>query len=341
MSPHRPPSVALPVAPHLATTRRGLIRTACLAIGLRGFLSASSASAQFADEPLATSGPSLGDIRRQPYRVGLSVVASGGPCRGIYATLPVPAEWPEQTVEIVGEDVSADVRQVRYRTLPGGVKQMLVEIPDLPSGQEAKAVVTFSLGRASILPPSDPSGLSIPEKPAKTLKPYLASSPYIETRHPKVTKFAKALGEGLEGWAKVEAIYDAVRERVEYRNGTLKGAARALTDGWGDCEELTCLFIACARINGIPARTVWVEGHCYPEFHLVDADGKGSWFPCQAAGARAFGGMPDQLPILQKGDSFRDPDRPGQPLRYVSEFCRGAALTGGGSPQVDWIRGGA
>jgi hypothetical protein len=156
-----------------------------------------------------------------------------------------------------------------------------------------------------------------------------------------VTKFAKALGEGLEGWAKVEAIYDAVREKVEYRNGTLKGAARALTDGWGDCEELTCLFIACARINGIPARTVWVEGHCYPEFHLVDADGKGSWFPCQAAGARAFGGMPDQLPILQKGDSFRDPDRPGQPLRYVSEFCRGAALTGGGSPQVDWIRGGA
>jgi transglutaminase-like putative cysteine protease len=273
--------------------------------------------------------------------VGLTVVASGGPCRGVYATLPIPAEWPEQTVEVVGEDVSADVRQVRYRTLPGGVKQMLVDIPDLPSGQEAKAVVTFTVGRAAILPPADTSGLSIPEKPAKTLKAFLGPSPYIETRHPKVTKFAKGLGQDLEGWAKVEAIYDAVREKVEYRNGTLKGAARALADGWGDCEELTCLFIACARINGIPARTVWVEGHCYPEFHLVDAEGKGSWFPCQAAGARAFGGMPDQLPILQKGDSFRDPDRPGQPLRYVSEFCRGAALSGGGSPQVDWIRGGA
>ena len=327
-------------APRPAISRRRLIGATWLAIGLRGFLSAPSANAQFADEPLAASGPTLGDIRRQPYRVGLSVVATGGPCRGVYATLPVPAEWPEQSVEIVGEDVSADVRQVRYRTLPGGVKQMLVDIPDLPSGQEAKAVVTFSVGRAAILPPSDPSGLSIPEKPAKALKPFLASSPYIETRHPKVTKFAKSLGEGLEGWAKVEAIYDAVREKVEYRNGTLKGAARALADGWGDCEELTCLFIACARVNGIPARTVWVEGHCYPEFHLVDADGQGSWFPCQAAGARAFGGMPDQLPILQKGDSFRDPDRPGQPLRYVSEFCRGAALAGGGSPKVDWIRGG-
>ena len=322
-------------------TRRVLLRASWLAIGVAAFRPERRSNAQFADEPLAPSGPTLGDIRRQPYRVGLTVVASGGPCRGVYATLPIPAEWPEQTVEVVGEDVSADVRQVRYRTLPGGVKQILVDIPDLPSGQEAKAVVTFTVGRAAILPPADTSGLSIPEKPAKTLKAFLGPSPYIETRHPKVTKFAKGLGQDLEGWAKVEAIYDAVREKVEYRNGTLKGAARALADGWGDCEELTCLFIACARINGIPARTVWVEGHCYPEFHLVDAEGKGSWFPCQAAGARAFGGMPDQLPILQKGDSFRDPDRPGQPLRYVSEFCRGAALSGGGSPQVDWIRGGA
>ena len=322
-------------------TRRSLLHATCLTVGLGAWGAARRASGQFADEPLAASGPTLGDVRRQPYRVGLTVVAAGGPCRGIYASLPVPAEWPEQTVEWIGEDLSADVRQVRYRTLPGGVKQMLIDIPDLPSGQEAKAVVTFSVGRAAILAPTDTSELSIPEKPAKGLKPFLAPSPYIETRHPKVTKFAKSLGEGLEGWGKVEAIYDAVREKVEYRNGTLKGAARALADGWGDCEELTCLFIACARINGIPARTVWVEGHCYPEFHLVDKLGTGSWFPCQAAGARAFGGMPDQLPIIQKGDSFRDPDRPGQPLRYVSEFCRGAALSGGGSPQVDWIRGGA
>jgi hypothetical protein len=92
------------------------------------------------------------------------------------------------------------------------------------------------------------------------------------------------------------------------------------------------------RAEGIPARTVWVEGHCYPEFYLVDAKGNGWWFPCQAAGTRAFGGMPDQLPILQKGDAFRDPDRPGKSLRYVSEFVRGSAVEGGGSPKVTWIR---
>jgi hypothetical protein len=269
------------------------------------------------------------------------VVAEGGPCRGIYATLPVPADWPEQKVQVVQEDVSPDVRSLRYRALPGGVKQMIVEIPDLPAGDKAHAIVTFSLERTSIMPPADPSPLSIPQKPDRALRAFLGASPYIETRHPKILKLAKATGGDLEGWQKVEAIYDTVREKVEYRNGDLKGAARALADGWGDCEELTCLFIAMARAEGIPARTVWVEGHCYPEFYLVDADGQGWWYPCQAAGTRAFGGMPDQLPILQKGDSFRDPDRPGKTLRYVSEFIRGSATDGGGSPKVTWIREGA
>jgi hypothetical protein len=301
-------------------------------------LAAVPAQGQFLDAEKSAAGPTLGDARVQKFRVGLEVKAVGGPCKGIYASMPVPADWPEQKVQVVNEDLSADVRALRYRSLPGGVKQMIVEIPDLPSGERARAVVTFSLERSSIVPPADTAALSIPQKPDRALRQFLGASPYIETRHPKIMKLAKATGADLEGWQKVEALYDTVREKVEYRNGELKGAARALADGWGDCEELTCLFIAVARVEGIPARTVWVEGHCYPEFYLVDGEGNGWWFPCQAAGARAFGGMPDQLPILQKGDSFRDPDRPGKTLRYVSEFIRGSAVDGGGSPQVTWIR---
>ena len=296
------------------------------------------ACGQFVAAAQHSSGPRLGDARPQQFRVGMIVGATGGSLRDIYATMPVPGEWPEQQVRVVAEDVSPDVRSVRYRTLPTGVSQMIVEIPSLKAGTKAQVIVTFELSRAAILPPEVTSDLLVPAKPDRDLRIFLGPSPFIESRHPKIKQLAKTTAEGLEGWSKVEKIYDTVREKVEYRNGDLKGAARALADGWGDCEELTCLFIAMCRSEGIPARTVWVEGHCYPEFYLEDADGNGHWFPCQAAGTRAFGEMPDQLPILQKGDNFRDSDRPGKPLRYMSEFIRGAAVNGGGAPQVEWIR---
>jgi len=296
---------------------------------------------QLAEPAAGTSGPALGDGRIQRYRVGVVVEAVGGPCRGIYATLPVPAAWPEQKVRIIEESVSRGVRGPHYRTLGDGVEQMVVSMPSIAAGAKEHAIVTFELERFAILPPADTGGWRIPEKPDRNLRAFLGASPYVETRDPKIVRFAKEAAGDNEGWQKVEAIYDAVREKVEYRNGDLKGARRALADGWGDCEELTCLFIAAARAEGIPARTVWVEGHCYPEFYLEDATGTGCWHPCQAAGTRAFGSMPDQLPILQKGDSFRDPDRPGKQLRYVAEFLTGAAIAGGGKPEVVWIREGA
>jgi hypothetical protein len=301
---------------------------------------AGLARGQLAEPAAGTIGPSLGDMRIQRYRVGVIVTAVGGPCRGIYATLPVPTAWPEQRVRVVEEQVSGGVRGPLFRSL-GGVEQMVVSIPTIPAGRKEYAILTFELERFAILPPDDPAGWRIPEKPDRGLRAYLGASPYVETRDPKIVRFAREAAGDREGWRRVEAIYDAVREKVEYRNGDLKGARRALADGWGDCEELTCLFIAAARSQGIPARTVWVEGHCYPEFYLEDAAGTGCWHPCQAAGTRAFGAMPDQLPILQKGDSFRDPDRPGKQVRYVAEFLKGEAVAGGGRPEVTWIREGA
>jgi hypothetical protein len=319
------------------TTRRALLSglTSLVAMG-------TSARGQFL-EPAGGGNAAigLGDVRVQKYRVGVAVTAEGGPCRGIYATLPVPHDWPEQKVRVVNEETTPHVKSLRYRMLPGDIKQMVVEIPDLPVGQQAKAIVTFELERAAILAPKDTADLRPPEKPDRGLKAHLGPSPYIETRDPKIVRLAKETAADREGWNKIEAIYDTVRDKVEYRNGNLKGARRALADGWGDCEELTCLFIAMCRAEGVPARTVWVEGHCYPEFHLVDGSGTGHWYPCQAAGTRSFGAMPDQLPILQKGDAFRDPDRPGKQLRYVSEFIKGSAVDGGGTPRVSWIREGA
>jgi hypothetical protein len=129
-----------------------------------------------------------------------------------------------------------------------------------------------------------------------------------------------------------------VRENVQYQEvspeanerdkSPLKGAFAALKDKTGDCEELTSLFIAICRASDIPARTVHVQGHCYPEFYLQDDEGQGHWFPCQAAGSEAFGGIPEHRPIWQKGDNFRAPERPREAQRYVAE----------GKPRVKFVR---
>ena len=118
----------------------------------------------------------------------------------------------------------------------------------------------------------------------------------------------------------------------------------ALSTGVGDCEELTSLFIALCRQHGIPARSVWVDGHTYPEFYLVDGQGVGEWFPCQAAGDRAFGSLPAMRPILQKGDRFQIPRlfrRPRGPAeaRYIGEHLRAVPGTAGATqPRFRFVR---
>jgi hypothetical protein len=280
-------------------------------------------------------GPRIGEPLTQKFRVGIVVTAESGPCQGIVATTPIPIDWPEQQVKILEDDLSTSVFDLQYRVIDGTVKQMVLSIPYLAAGEECRAITTLEITRCALTAPDDTSALELPKKLDRSLREYLGTSPGIETRSPKIRALAKEVIEGQESaWDKVEAIYDWVRDNVEYRDGEFKGAIQALKDGHGDCEELSSLFIAMCRANGIPARTVWVPGHCYPEFYLTDAEGNGYWFPCQAAGARDFGGIVERRAILQKGDSFDDPDRSGQKLRYVSEFVTGR----GGRPKVKFVR---
>jgi len=273
------------------------------------------------------------DAKPQRWQVGMTVAATGA-ITGINATVPVPRPWPEQQVKIVDQDVSRDVK-IGYETLAGGVTQMKITIPRLNRGQTANALITLELVKASILAPTDTSALKAPAVAPPRLRQFLGNSPQIETTHRDIQSLAGQIVEGKStDWEKAEAIYDWVRANVKYKfDEELKGALTALKAGHGDCEELTSLFIALCRANRIPARSVWVPRHCYPEFYLEDADGNGHWFPCQAAGARSFGEMHEQRPILQKGDNFRIGR---ERKRYVAETFR--AKNALANPRVQFVR---
>jgi hypothetical protein len=294
----------------------------------------TSALAQFR-EPDAR-GAKLGDSQVQYWQAGVIISARSGPCRGLVGTAPLPTDWPEQEAKVVEEDFSPGAK-VSYRTVGGTVKQMVVNIPYLAPGQECRAVVTVEVKRHSQLVPEKTDIFVLPDKRKlpRQIRPYLGPSPGIESTSSRIKGQAKQLDvDGLDAWGHVEAIYDWVRANVEHKPGNQGGAVDALRNGHGDHEDIASLFIALCRASKVPARTVWVQNHCYPEFYLEDGEGNGHWFPCQVAGSRAFGEMPDHRPILQKGDNFRSPSGGRERKRYLPETLDGA----GGKPSVKFIR---
>ena len=281
-------------------------------------------------------GIRLGEQTTSKWRFGVVVKAAGGAVSGIRATLPVPMDWPEQSVKNIDEQKTPHVDAITYRLLDGGVKQMVVAIPRLAAGEEASAVVTLEIIKRRIEAPSDISVYQLP-KPSSQLAKFLAPSPYIESRDPKIKSLALDLTRDKQpAWEQAAAIFDWVRANVKYEFAEqIKPATAALKDGQGDCEELSSLVIAICRASKIPARAVWIPGHTYPEFYLVDDHGKGHWFPCQAAGAeRQFGSMSDDRPILQKGDNFTVPGDKA-PQRYVKQTL--SAKDAVAPPEVKFI----
>lgn len=292
----------------------------------------------------------FGETQVVRYEVGAKVEAIRGPVQKVVAMVAVPFDCAEQDVTLIEEKISQHVDEVEYRYLnkfaEGGARQLLITIPYLPGGAEANVLATFEVRTRTILPPEDTSGFQIPRKPDRELKKYLAKSPYIETKHAKIKKQLKqieqSLGESPENpigaWQRVEAIYDFVQKHVKYVEGPDKSAVETLADASGDCQNISALFVALCRTAGVPSRIVWVHEHNYPEFCLVDAEGKLHWFPCESSGMRAFGEMPMARTIMQKGDNFRVPERPREALRYASDYLIGLPVPGSGKPKVKYIR---
>jgi len=290
-----------------------------------------------AAEPSVQARIRMAKPRSATWQTGVIVRGRGAPVTGIVATLPVPMSWPEQDVQQTGVESSPSVRSVRFRELDHGVRQMVVTIPRLGANEQAEAIVTLRITKRDVVSPARTEDLRLPHRVSRSISKFIRPSPYIDSQDAKIQELARQVIVGHDtAWGQVEAIYDWVRARVEYRFAKqIKSSRQALDDGYGDCEELSSLIIAMCRDIHVPARLVWVPGHCYPELYLEDKTGKGFWFPCQAAGTRSFGGISEARPILQKGDNFQVPGS-REPQRYVHEAL--AAKNAPIPPAVQFIR---
>jgi hypothetical protein len=301
-------------------------------------LPAAAALAQFKEgEP---GGAKTGASQAHRWKAGVIIQATAGPCRSVTGYVPVPMEWPEQTVKIVEQDVSPGVK-ISYQTLNESAKLLTINIPWIAGGDQAKAVVTFECNRSVQLPPDSKSAFALPvvKELDPALRRYLAASPLIETQNTLIRKAVRENGADAKvAWNRVEALYDFVRAKVQYENGIeSKGAAAALKNGKANHDDMAALFVALCRAADVPARLVWVPEFCYAEFYLVDKQGEGHWLPCSPAGAKAFGEMPDTKLILAKGDNFRPPDvRERQ--RYIKTSLNvHPGAQGAGRPSVQWL----
>jgi len=291
-----------------------------------------------AAKPGAPAQPDIQPPRTQRWKVGIIISASRGPCAGIFGTVSVPTDWPEQDVKVVEEKFSDQVGRVRYRNLEHSVRQMLVTVPRLNPGEKAEAIVTFEVTRRAAALPANTAELQIPEDPPRKTRTSLGSSPMIETRSSLIRSKAKQITAGqTSGWETAQAIHDWVQKNIEFTNAPLQGALATLRAKQGNNEDLSNTFIALCRASKIPARIVWVPDYCYAEFYLEDKAGKGVWIPCELKEKTVFGTIGSDHIVLQKGDNIRVPEKK-EIQRFVAEFVTGKTGRGLGRPGVRFVR---
>ena len=285
------------------------------------------------NQEVADSGISFSDPVETSWEFGLQITATSNTLR-IKSTIPVPMDWPEQSVVLLGEQKSNNVGKLVFKDNTDHAKQLSFKIRRMAGGQRETVLVRYKIIKKMIIAPQDTSQFVLTKTIPKNVKTFLKHSPLIESNHRRIREIAETLkDEDLNAWEQVETIFRWVRDNIEYKFDTQNHSClEALDAQRGDCGELSSLFIAICRAQGIPARAVWIPDHTYPEFYLSDKDGNGHWFPCQAAGTYEFGSMTETKPILHKGDRFKiDGER--KQVRYL----RPTLVAGSGSATIGWI----
>jgi hypothetical protein len=229
-------------------------------------------------------------------------------------------------VRLLSEKLSKYAR-VSEQVLPGQAALIRFQVSKIPQGESAfvERLYEITRYRTKFTMPSEE--LALPRGTPPELREQVRGiPPGVDIQNPKMIELAdmlKTSNAEAPPWDRAKAFWSWTRDNVKFVNGDYRGAMHAIEQRCGDCEEMSALFVGLCRLSGIPARTVWVESHDYPEFYLVDKRGKGHWIPAQVLGPAWFGEMAEYRPIFQKGDRFYDPLKK-EYVRYVPQTVKGA-----------------
>ena len=276
-----------------------------------------------ADAP--DEGPTYSNPVRTKWKVTARIRGASTPAVDMLIAIPLPVDWPEQSVAEVEDGIPPEITNVKYRELNSRVNQLLVKIPQVGANQEIMISKTFLIATSQINAPPEPSVFKRPKTSHRQGKEYVGVGPLLNFRDSKLRKQVKAITADKEDpWSEVEALYDWVRDNIEDDNEQPRELSKILKHQTGCTEDKVRLFVGMCRAHKIPARVVWVEGTQYAEFMLVDSEKNAYWFPCTVGGIREFGSISEPRIVLQKGDSINVPEKPGR-QKFVAEFatCKG------------------
>lgn len=251
-----------------------------------------------------------GYLEPRDFDVTVTITLTGqGDATNLIATTVAPVESAEQT--IIESDVEAIGCRAGVRKLGEHANQLMLLAPGIRRGQVVSATAKYRLRLHK-----DYRGLEASQFPAEqqvdrqVLREYGTDSPGIEVRSANVRRLAREITAQIEHpWDQAKAFYEWVRENINPRLQSYTSVNRALRDRVGDCEECAAVFVALCRSVGIPARLVWVPGHNWAEFCLLDVDSQPIWIPAHTAAYPWFGWTGVHEVVLQKGDRIHFPEK--------------------------------
>ena len=170
---------------------------------------------------------------------------------------------------------------------------MIAQFPRLTDGKQAQAIVTYEIERNTLLAPdaTDHYVMANPKSLKGNMKLYMGASPLYRngaSANQGICHQDRSRPEECMGPRSRDLRLGSPEDQVSEKRSLDRSPCGRSTRGTGDCNQLTSAFVAICRASGIPARTVRVPGHCYPEFYLLDDKGQGCWFPCEVSADRGL-----------------------------------------------------